>query len=164
MEALGITWFGLIAYIINFVLLVVLLRMFLYQPIKNVLAERQRRIADSLAAADKAAREAELQRAEFEKELAKAREASQAEARKAAEATERMRQDILTAAEREAEEIKARAREEAAQERQQVQGDLRREAAELALQMTRKVVGQTVDEQAQRRLVDQFLANLGEAS
>jgi F-type H+-transporting ATPase subunit b len=164
LEALGITWFGLIAYIINFALLVVLLRMFLYQPIKNIMAQRQQRIADSLAAADKTAREAELQRAEFERELAKAREASQAEARKAAEATERMRQDILAAAEREAEEIKARAREEAAQERQQVQSDLQREAAELALQMTRKVVGQTIDEQAQRRLVDQFLANLGEAS
>lgn len=164
MEALGISLTGLIAYIINFALLVVLLQMFLYKPVKNMLAERQRRIADSLAAADKAAREAELQRSEFERELARAREASQAEARKAAEATERMRQDILTAAEREAEEIKARARQEAEQERQQLQTDLQREAAELALQMTRKLIGQTVDEKAQRRLVDQFLTNLGDAT
>jgi F-type H+-transporting ATPase subunit b len=164
LEALGISLTGLIAYIINFALLVVLLQMFLYKPVRNMLAERQRRISDSLAAADKAAREAELQRSEFERELAKAREASQAEARKAAEATERMRQDILTAAEREAEEIKARARQEAEQERQQLQTDLQREAAELALQMTRKLIGQTVDEKAQRRLVDQFLTNLGDAT
>jgi F0F1-type ATP synthase membrane subunit b/b' len=31
------------------------------------------------------------------------------------------------------------------------------------MQMTRKVVGEAVDENAQRKLVNQFLANLGDA-
>ena len=44
MEALGIAPFGLIAYIINFALLVVLLQMFLYKPIKGMLEQRQQRI------------------------------------------------------------------------------------------------------------------------
>lgn len=162
MEALGISPIGIIAYIINFIVLVVLLQMFLYKPITQLLAQRQQRIADSLAAADKAAQEAALQRANFEKDLAKAREASQAEARKAAEATEKMRQDIIVAAQKEAEEIKARARAEAEQEKQQVVADLQKEAAALAMQITRKVVGGAIDENAQRKLVDQFLVNLGE--
>lgn len=164
MEALGITPFGLIAYIINFALLVVLLQMFLYKPVKNMLTQRQQRIAESLEAADKAAQEAAQQRAEFEQELAKAREEAQAEARKAAEATEKMRQDVLAAAQKEAEEIKARAREEAEQEREQVAADLQRHAGELALAMTRKIVGEGIDEGTQRKLVDQYLANLGEVS
>ena len=54
MEALGITPFGLIAYIINFALLVVLLQIFLYKPVKNILVQRQQRIAEGLAAADRA--------------------------------------------------------------------------------------------------------------
>jgi F-type H+-transporting ATPase subunit b len=159
-EALGISLFGLIAYIINFIILVVLLRMFLYKPVSNMLAQRQQRIADGLAAADKAAQEAARQRAEFEKELAKAREASQSEARKAAEATEKMRQEILIAAQKEAEDIKARARAEAEQEKQQVGADLKKQAAELAMHMTRKVVGGAIDDKAQRQLIDQFLTNL----
>ncbi len=163
MEALGITPFGLIAYLVNFALLVILLRMFLYQPVKNVLAQRQTRIAEGLEAADRAAQEAALQRQDFERELAKARESSQTEARRAAEATERMRQDILAAAQKEADEIKVRAREEAEQERQQMMADVQRQVGELALQIANKVVGQSVDEKAQRKLVDQFLANLGEA-
>ena len=85
MEALGITPFGLVAYIVNFALLVILLQMFLYKPVKNMLTQRQQRIAESLEAADKASQEAAQQRAQFEKELAETREASQAEARKAAE-------------------------------------------------------------------------------
>ncbi|MBE7553008.1 MAG: F0F1 ATP synthase subunit B [Anaerolineales bacterium] len=162
MEALGISPFGIVAYIVNFIILVVLLQMFLYKPVTQMLAQRQQRIADGLSAADRAAREAALQRAEFEKELAKAREASQAEARKAAEATEKMRQDIIAAAQKEAEEIKARARAEAEQEKQQVATDLQKEAASLAMQITRKVVGGAIDENAQRTLVNQFLANLGD--
>ena len=163
MQALGIVPSGIIAYIINFTILVILLRIFLYKPVKNMLTQRRQRIAESLEAADKAAQEAAQQRMEFEKELAHARETSQAEARKAAETTERMRQEILESAKKEAEAIKAQARKEAEQEKEQMAVDLQKQAAELALLMTRKVVGEGIDEKTQRKLVNQFLADLGEA-
>jgi F-type H+-transporting ATPase subunit b len=163
LEALGISPFGLIAYIVNFALLVILLQMFLYKPVKNALAQRQQRIAESLEAADKAAQEAAQQRVGFEKELAQAREAAQAEAKKAAEATEKMRQEILVAAQKEATEIKARAREEAEAEKQQVAADLQKQAAELSMEITRKIVGEAIDESAQSKLIDQFLTSLGDA-
>jgi F-type H+-transporting ATPase subunit b len=163
LDALGISPAGIFAYIINFALLVVLLQMFLYKPVTQMLAKRQQRIAEGLSAADRAAQEAALQRAEFEKELAKAREASQAEARKAAEATEKMRQRILDDAKKEAEDIITKARAEAEQEKQQVAADLQKEAVALAMQITRKVVGGAIDENAQRKLVDQFLTGLGDA-
>ena len=164
MEALGITPTGIIAYIINFALLVVLLQMFLYKPVKNALAQRQQRIAESLEAADKAAQEAAQQRAAFEKELAEARQDAQADARKAAEVTDKMRQEILAVAQKEADEIKVRAREEAELEKEQVAADLQKQAADLAMQITRKILGEAVDEQAQSKLVDKFLTNLGDAS
>ncbi|MEW5958631.1 MAG: F0F1 ATP synthase subunit B [Chloroflexota bacterium] len=164
MEALGISLNGIIAYIINFALLVFLLNMFLYKPVKNALVQRQQRIAESLEAADKATREAAQQRVEFEKELARAREVAHEEARKAAEATEKMRQEILAAARQEAEDIRIKAREEAELEKQQVASDLQKQAAALAMQITRKIVGDAVDEKAQTRLIDQFLTNLGDAS
>ncbi len=163
MEALGISLSGIIAYVVNFAILVVLLRMFLYSPVKNMLEQRRHRISNALAAADRAAEEAAQQRAEFEKELAKARQASQEESRRAAEATEKMRQDILASAQQEADQIRARAREEAEQERQAIMSDLQKQAAELAVQITGKVVGKAVDESAQRKLVSQFLAELGDA-
>jgi F-type H+-transporting ATPase subunit b len=164
LQALGITINGLIAYIINFALLVILLRLFLYQPIKAMLAQRRQHIAESLGAADKAAHEAAEQRAEFEKELAEARQTSRLEAHKAAEATEKMRQEILEAAKKEAEAIIVQARVEAEQEKSQIMADLQRQAAELALQMTRKIIGAGLDDKTQRQLVDQFLTDLGEAS
>jgi F-type H+-transporting ATPase subunit b len=164
MAALGIDPLLIVVYIINFVVVLFALRHFAFGPVQDMLEKRRAAIDNGLSAAERAQQEAAQQRAEFERELARARQTSQEEARKAAEATERMRQDILTAAQREADEIKARAREEAEQERQQVATDLQQQAAELAMQMTRKIVGEVVDENTQRRLINKFLADLGEAS
>ncbi len=163
MEALGITLSGLIAYIVNFSILVFFLQRFLYKPVRGMLEQRQTRIAEGLAAAEKVRHEADQQRQEFESELAKARATSRTEAQKIAEATEKMRQKILEDAKKEAEQIKTQAKTEATQEKQQLGTEIKREAAELAMQMTRKIVGTGLDEKVQRKLLDQFLANLGDA-
>lgn len=163
MEALGISPFGIVAYTINFVVLVVLLRLFLYKPVSEMLTRRRERISEGLVAAERVAQEAALQRIEFEKELARAREVSQTEARKAAEVNEKMRQDILQMAKKEAEEIKAKAKEEAELQKQQVVADLQKLASELAMQMTRKIVSEGIDDSTQHKLVDQFLTGLGDA-
>lgn len=163
MAALGFDFLTIVIYTVQFLILFALLKVIAYGPISEMLEKRKQAIANGLAAAEKAQQEAAQQRAEFEKELARAREASHTEAQKAAEATKKMRDEIITAAQREAEDIKARAREEAKQERQQVADELRRQAAELAMQITRKVVGEAIDKNAQRKLTEQFLANLGDA-
>jgi F-type H+-transporting ATPase subunit b len=164
MAALGIDPILIIVYIINFGLVLFALQRLAFKPVQEMLAKRRQEIESGLSAAERAQQEAAQQRAEFERELGKARQTSQEEARKAAEATEKMRQDILAAAQREAEEIKTRAREEADQERQQVAADLQKQASELAMQIARKIVGEAVDENAQRKLLNKFLTDLGETS
>jgi len=61
-----IDWFTVTAQAINFVILVWLLKRFLYQPILKALDAREKRIADELTDADKKSAEAERQRNEFE--------------------------------------------------------------------------------------------------
>ena len=161
MEALGISLFGLIAYAINFTILVVLLRVLLYRPVKQLLDNRKQRIAEGLDAAERAAADAAEQRAGFERELDEARGTAQAEVAKLAQQAEQVRHEVLQAAEQEAAEIKARAREEMEQERRQAAAELEQQAAELAMAISRKVVGAALDQAAQRRLVDQFVGELG---
>lgn len=161
MEALGLNPAGLIAYAVNFVILVVLLRLLLYKPVKQMLEGRKQRIAEGLAAADRAEAAAAEQRAGFERELQEARDAAQAEAAKLAQRSEQVRREVLQAAEREAAELKERAREEIEQERRQAAAELERQTAQLALAIARKVVGEALDQGAQQRLVDQFVRDLG---
>ena len=161
MQALGISLFGLIAYAINFVVLVVLLRLLLYKPVKQLLEARKQRIAEGLDAAERASGEAAAQRSQFERDLEETRGTAQAEAAKLAQQAEHVRHEVLQAAEQEAEEIKARAREEIAQERQQAVAELEQQTAELALAISRKVVGAALDQAVQRRLVEQFVREMG---
>ncbi|WP_100635721.1 F0F1 ATP synthase subunit delta [Marinomonas sp. ef1] len=61
-----IDWFTIIAQLINFLVLVWLLKHFLYRPILNTIDAREKRIADELADADSKRAEAEQQREEFQ--------------------------------------------------------------------------------------------------
>ena len=166
LRPLGIDPALLIAYLINFVILVFLLRLFLYRPVLNMLGERRQRIRESLEEADKVRQQAQVQRSEFQRELEEARRTSQEAAARAAEETEKMRGGILAEARKEAEQIREQAHQQLEVERQQVMAELRRDVVDLAVELTRRVVGETVavDEQAQRKLIQRFLQESGDLS
>jgi len=160
MEGLGINPWILLAQIVSFVLLMVALRALAYEPIRKMLKERQERIQKGLEDA-KAAEEARARsEAEREEILAKARaEADQI----VAEATRRGREEaerLLTQAREEAENIRATARQEAELERDQVLGQMREEIAALAMAAAHRLVGEALDEQRQRALVDAFFSGI----
>jgi F-type H+-transporting ATPase subunit b len=61
-----IDWFTVAAQIVNFLILVWLLKRFLYKPILDAIDAREKRIASELADADSKKAEAEKQRTDFE--------------------------------------------------------------------------------------------------
>ena len=157
MQALGISFFGLVAYAINFVILLIVLRLVLYKPIKRVLESRRQKIEEGLDSAERATLEAEKQREQFQLDLDEARKVAQKKAKELAEQTEQMRVKILENAELEAQEIKAKAQEDINQARERALIDLESETAEIALAISKKVIGTVIDEEAQRILVTKFL-------
>jgi F-type H+-transporting ATPase subunit b len=166
LEPLGIDPALLIAYLINFVILLFLLRLFLYRPILNMTEERRQKIQASLDEADKVRQEAEIQRTDFQRELENTRKTSQDATTRVVQETEKMREAILAEARQEAEQIREQARQQIELERQQAAADLQRQVVDLAVDLTRKVVGQTVavNEQNQRQLISQFLSEMGDLS
>lgn len=155
--------FGIfVAYLINFTVMILILRAFAFKPIQNMLERRKAEIADSLAAADKVKNEASEERERFQAELNASRQASQEEAARIAKATEEMRAQILEDARKEAEQILAKAREDIENERQALQVEMRRQVADLTIELTEKVMRQSVNEEAHRKMVGQFLAEMGD--
>jgi len=61
-----IDWFTVLAQVVNFLILVWLLKRFLYQPILNAIDAREKRIAKELADADAKKAEAQKERDEFQ--------------------------------------------------------------------------------------------------
>jgi F-type H+-transporting ATPase subunit b len=161
---LGIEPALFIAYVVNFVILVFLLRIFLYRPILSMLNQRRERIQESLGEADRVRQEAAVHRAEFEQELEAARRTSQEAAARAAQETEKMRDAILAEARKEADRILDQARQQIEMDRRQAVTELRHEVVNLSVDLTRRVIGETVavDEQVQRQLIQRFFEESGD--
>jgi F-type H+-transporting ATPase subunit b len=154
---LGINARDFIWQTINFIVLIALLSYFLYRPIVNMLDERARRIQESLDAAERA--RADVAQADREREelLASTRREIQEMMTTAQQVAERIQTDARTTAQQEAQRIVETARQEAEAERAQAMAELRREVASLAVLAAERVINRSLDDQAHRQLVEQFL-------
>ena len=163
MESLGINLSGLIAQIVNFTLLVVLLYLLLYKPVLRMLNQRKERIARSMADVDAAREAAAKAQIEYDRKVAEAQRKAQEIIAQAAQASDKVGSDIKAEAQREADVIRQKARAEAEQERAHILAEVQSQIASLSMAATERVLGQGIDANTQRKLIDSFLAELGEA-
>ncbi len=155
-----IDWFTVVAQILNFLVLVWILRRFLYRPILRAMDARRKQVEESVLAAEREKEAAAKERAEFEQ---KSRD------------LERERDATLNAAAREAQEERTRLLQEAREEFQSLrthwrealrrdQGALEGELATLVQREALAVAGQLMhdlaDADLQERLTRQFIQKL----
>ena len=147
--------------IINIVILVVLLRIFLWKPVLGILEKRRETIRNDLDQAAQTNREAQAVKAEYETALTGARQESAALVEQArAQAAEKY-DAILAKANADASSILEKARADARAEKEQVMSEARGQLADLAVLAAAKLLGGTVDEAADRRILDDWLAEMG---
>ncbi len=158
MDKLGINVTWLLAQVVNFGLLLFLLWMIAYKPVLKMMNERKQKIQESLEYAENVKKQAAEQQKEFEQRIAEARREAQAAAALAAQAGEKEREAILAQAREEARKLIEQAKEQIEYERKQMLAELRQEVVQLSLLAAQKAVSQTLDEQAHRRLIADFLA------
>jgi F-type H+-transporting ATPase subunit b len=158
MGALGISPNLLITQIINFVILLILLRLLLYKPILNMLNSRKQKIQESLEYAEQVKAQAAEQQKEFDRKLEEARRESQVAAQAAQQVGEKEREAIIAQARDDARKMVEQAKEQIQYERKQMMADLHEEVVRLSLLAAQKVINQSLDERAQRQLVTDFLA------
>ena len=158
--AFGVDLFKLAFQIINFLLVLYLLNRFVFKRVLALMDERQARIAKGLEQAEAAARDRELARAEREAALDEARSEAQAMLARATKIAEDSRAEIVAAARAEAEKVTARARDEITAEKEKALAELRAHVADLALDAAGKLVRAQMSGPTQRRLVEEFLAEV----
>jgi F-type H+-transporting ATPase subunit b len=123
---MGIDLFTLFAQVLNFLILLWLLRRFLWGPVTRVMAEREAGIAAAAAAAERARAEAEARAQALEAEHSELRRARQAREARLEQELEGLREDRLEALSSEVVERRERARADLARERQDAEASLRR--------------------------------------
>jgi len=158
LKALGINLPSLLAQLINFTLLLILLSIFAYRPAMRLLDERRRRIQEGLEAAEQAKQRAAQAGLEVQAQLERARQEGQAVIGQAQQIASRIQEEAHQQARQDAEALLTRARSEIQLERDSAIAELRREFAGLTIEAAEKVIGQSLDRQAHRRLIEEVLA------
>lgn len=147
---------------INILIVLLVLYKFLWGPISKIIAEREQFVEQSLNQATAAKDEANALLARYQEQLRQAEKEAQAIVTRATEAGEEARQRIVADAEAEAEKMIERARVEIAREREKALAQIREEVAQLVLLATHKVVGRTLDDEAHKALILDFVDRMQE--
>ena len=142
----------------NIIILFVLLRIFLFKPINKIKSERTNTIQNNLDSAEKAKEEAEELRRQYEDSISEAKEKANQIIIKAHEDAEAERSAIIKKSQEEADKIVADADKAIENERKRVLRQAQSQIADLAIEAASKIIGENVDDEKNRRLVDKFLS------
>jgi F-type H+-transporting ATPase subunit b len=155
--SLGINLPLLVVFIVNFIILFVLLRLFLFKPVLKMLDERTKRTKDAMELAEVTKKEFEQAKVEVQKQIEKGRQEAQAIIAQAMQVGERLKEESRQEAIKQAQVIVDRTRAELEAERDKIVGDLRREFVDIAIAAAEKVIKETLDKEKHRKLIEETL-------
>jgi F-type H+-transporting ATPase subunit b len=150
----------LIGQLVAFVVFVLFCMKYVWPPIIGAIEERQKTIADGLAASDQAEKDLALAREEAAAKLkeAKAQAAEIVEAAKKREA--QLIEEAAEKAQAEKDKILAAGHAEIESERNRVKEELRKQVAVLAVQGAEKILERSIDATAHSDILDKLVAEL----
>lgn len=157
---LGLDYKLIIAQAVNFVLLLIILQRLAYKPVLKILNDRTERIDKSLKQAKKI--EEELKNTEELKlvELKKAKEEAQKMIKEAREASEKRAQESLENTKAKTQEIVEKAKQEIRAEKEKSIQEAKKQIADVSIRIAKKIIGENIDEQKQKDLVDDVLKKI----
>jgi F-type H+-transporting ATPase subunit b len=150
----------IIISILNFLVLLWLLKLILYKPVLTMLDEREARIRRENEEIARGKEEAAALLAEYQKRLAEINAEAQRIINSAEHEGEQVRSEILAQAKAEAERILSKAGDEAIRERSRIFDELRNEMAQLVVAAASKIMGESMDDPRRRQMALDFIQHL----
>ncbi len=151
-----------LAQIVDFIILLIFLRLVAYKPLVKILGDRSDHIASNIAAAEQERQEAEQLKAGYEADMRNARVQAQEIMQKATKAGEEQASDIIENAKNEAVRVKDAALAEIEREKQKAIAELRDQVATLSVLVAGKIINKNMTNQIQRSMIDDFIKEAGE--
>lgn len=155
-----IDWFTVGAQIVNFLILMWLLKHFLYQPVLDAIDAREQRIARQVEEAQKTQDAAELERAEFEYNNTHFEEQHAAMLEKARAEAQTARSQLLEEARTEATALRTQWQEALRKEQQNLSASIATRTHQEVFAITRKALTELADSGLETRIVAVFIQRL----
>lgn len=152
---------GLMIWVlVVFLICLAVLAKWVFPIIGQVLDRRAETINDSIDSAAKLREDAEGVLAEYRERLAQAREQAEEIIARARQTGEAHQREVIEAARQERERLLEQTRRDVQDETARAIEEIRREVADLTVQATEKLTSRVLNEDDQRRLVEEALSDL----
>ena len=161
-EFLNINFFTALFTLVNTIALFLVLKHFLFQPVMNMIEDRQKEIDDMYSEADNAKTSAKAMEAEYKQKLSNAVETGDRIVKEAVARAQSREEEIIRNANAEASAIMDKASADIAQEKKKAINDAKNEISGLALAIAGKVVARELTAADQSSLVDSVIIELGD--
>jgi len=150
----------LIAIVINFIILVYVLKYFLYEPVMKMLEERKSHVEHTLSKADAKIRSAEAFMEDGREAINKANSSAKNIIEEASGAAEKIKKESMTKAKKDIEEHKERAKEEIRQLKLEAKRSMVNEAARLSVIIAEKMIQKKMDKKTQKSVADSVIERM----
>ncbi|AZV49757.1 ATP synthase F0 subunit B [Bacillus halotolerans] len=162
---LGLSFNGgdILFQLLAMLILLALLKKYALGPLLNIMKQREDHIAGEITSAEEKNKEAQQLIDEQRAMLKEARQESQTLIENAKKLGENQKEEIIQAARAESERLKEAARTEIVKEKEQAVSALREQVASLSVMIASKVIEKELDEQAQEKLIQDYLKEVGES-
>lgn len=153
-----------IAQICNLLIQIYLVKRFLFKPI-NAMLEKRKAMADAeIQDAMKAKGDAEAMKAEYEKNMKDAKDKANEIVNTAQKTAAAQSEEMIREASEQAVAIKTKAESDIARERMKAVNELKDEIGSMAMEIAGKAIGRELQEEDHKKLINEFIANVGEGS
>lgn len=147
----------------SFLLLIILIKKFAWENITSTFEQRAKKISDDIDGAESARQKAEDLAQKRETELAGSRQEATTIIENAKETAEKNKAGILADAADEAGRLKEKANQEIAQIKAEALNSIKGDVADLTVNLASKILGQQLDQEAHKELIDRYIDKLGDA-
>ncbi|GAA0078869.1 F0F1 ATP synthase subunit B [Clostridium sp. CTA-5] len=151
----------LLMTLVNFFILVLILKHFFWSKIQLVIDERQNYVDEKLIKADEDSEKARMYLLENQKILQSAKD----EAKKITEnqkvKADKIYQDIIEDANQEAKSLRERAKIDIQREKEKAEYEVKKQAIDLAVELSIKALEESIDDNKHRELISDFITKVG---
>ena len=163
-ELVGIIPWTFIAQICNLFIQMYLIKRFLFKPVNEML-EKRRALADAqIREAEQAKADADAIKTEYEQNMKEAKEKANEILTTAQKTAALQSEEMLKEAASQAAALKSKAESDIAQEKRKAVNEIKDEIGGMAVEIAGKVIEREISEEDHTKLIDEFIANVGEAS
>ncbi len=164
LDVISINIWQILISLANLAILFLIIKKFLFKPVKKVLAQRQSELDEQYSAAEQAENQALADKDEWERRLSSADAEADSIIKEATGKAQRRSDKIIAGAKERSDEIIRQAETTAELERKKAEHDIKREIVDVSAELAQKMLGREINTKDHRAMIDSFIEGLGESN